>query len=600
MSSRGGWPALVLGALVVASVRLWAVRHAVFPYVAADEPAYLSMGQFLAGNGGWSLGRAATYGPAYSLLIAPWSAVGLSPDGFYRAAIFTNVAIAVGSLVVLEHLVRRLTGFARPWSVLVAVVGLSSPSQVLLTGYAWSDTLAVFAFLLVVAACVGLVDRPTLARALVAVGAVVFATAVHGRFVPLLAVVAVLLGWLAWRRRLTAIETGGAVAVMVVAFAAVTLASTAIYDRLYEPGGQVHNTTNSLGRVTRLRPMALSGSGQLWYLLVTTAGVAGFGIVALVAASLARRRKGVGPEGMWPADATSSSGPAAAPVVEAPGPFEGGGSLDPVVARVVGALVLVSLATSVGFMTDRPRADHLIYGRYNDAFVALLIALGLAWLAAAVPVRRRLLEGAAVAGAAMVAGWLIWTRRRGLLMTAPNRITIRSMLAVGTGGTRTVPHDTLVGVGALAVVLAVAVAVGQVARVDRVRELGRPGRRRSFAVLVPVLLVTALSTVGLGRAVNEASGPRKGDTRLAVALDDILEPTDRVAYLVGPGISPGGFFKYPFYAQDLHLYRAEGEVWLDGVPWIMASPDRPDVAAAGYRRVWTAPSGVNSLWRFIG
>ena len=58
-------------------------------------------------------------------------------------------------------------------------------------------------------------------------------------------------------------------------------------------------------------------------------------------------------------------------------PGEGRGPLAGGEIAVLVGLVGVSFATSAGFMTDRPRPDHLVYGRYNDMFVALLVVLGL-------------------------------------------------------------------------------------------------------------------------------------------------------------------------------------------------------------------------------
>ena len=54
-------------------------RRAVPSPVVADEPAYLAMARLLGGGERWDLGLASTYGPAYSVLLAPWFALGLSP-----------------------------------------------------------------------------------------------------------------------------------------------------------------------------------------------------------------------------------------------------------------------------------------------------------------------------------------------------------------------------------------------------------------------------------------------------------------------------------------------------------------------------------------
>lgn len=548
--SSGAW-VLVVGSLLVALVRGWATRRAEFPFIVADETAYLSMADFMGGGGGWSLGRSATYGPAYSVLIAPWTALGWSPDAVYRAAILTNVVLAVGAFLVLERLVRRLTALERPWSAVVALIGVSTPSQVLMAGYAWSDPLAVLAFLVLVAASIQVVERPDASRAVLVAAAAVGAFAVHGRFAPAVLVVLVLLVLSWWRRGLTSSALGAAVALLVVGSGAVVLASGALYDQLYVPGGQVHNTTNSFGRLLSPGPLTLSGVGQLWYLLATTAGLVGFGAIALVLA--ARPRRTFRPDPVVPVDA----------------------------ARVIVALVLVCFGASVGFMAGREGAHHLVYGRYNDAFVALLIAIGLAHLASVPSIGRMLLEAVAVTAATASSGALIWWKREDLLRTPPNGITIRSLLALGPGNTRVVPHHTLVATVVVVAVILLALAM----------------RRRPEVLL---LGVAGLAAVGLHRGLAETTGPRSGDPRSAAVLDTLVDPGDQVAYHLEPGRSVGGFFRYPFYAEDLRMYWTSAAVWRQGVPWIMAPPDHAEIRAAGYDLLWEDPGGSNGLWHLPG
>lgn len=540
--------ALLAAVAVVVGVRLWATQLAEFPYIVADETAYLSMGRLLGGGDGWNLGRAATYGPAYSLLIAPWTALGLSPDAQYRAAIYTNVAIAPGAFLLLEALVRRLTRLERPWSIVAALAGTLTPSLAVLSGYAWSDSLAVFAFLLVVYACVRLVEDPHIDRAGAAALAAVFAYSVHGRFAPAAVVVLVLFGVLGWRLALRRLDALLAAAVLVAGVVAVSMVSGAIYGRLYEPGGQVRQTTSELGRALRPGPLLLSVSGQVWYLLVTTAGMAGLGVIALMMVSLPRSR-------------IVSSG-----LERGPG------------AWITAALIAASFLCSAGFMADRPRPDHLIYGRYNDAIVGLLISLGLARLATAGSPRRHVLDAGAVMAVTAATGLLIWWLRGDLLAQPYNGLTIRSLLALGREGTDRVVHYTVVGVVLTGLVACFALAA----------------RKRPGTVLVVMVL---LAGAGTYRGVDRTLGVRGGDPRAAIRLDGLAPSDERVAYVVGPEVSGKGFYRYPFYAPDLHLYRTAAPVWKRGVPWIMASPTRADIQAAGYEIVWTDPNADHALWR---
>ncbi|CAN5511551.1 hypothetical protein BH10ACT1_BH10ACT1_28240 [soil metagenome] len=556
-------PAALAGAVaVVVAVRLWATRRATFPVIVADEFVYLSMARLLAGGHGWNLGRAATYGPVYSMLLAPWSALGFAPEVQYRAAIFTNVLIAAASFLVLEALVRRLTWLEGGWSAAVALAGTLTPSLVILAGYAWSDPLAVFAFLVLAYAAVLLVEGPSTRSAAGAAAAAVFAYAVHGRFAPAALVVLVTLGVLTWRRSLARAPALAAGAGLVVGVLAASVASGAIYGQLYEPGGQVRQTTGELGRALRLWPLLLSASGQLWYLLITTAGIAGFGLFALGRACL-------------PTSSADRAGGTDGPLTGA-GTLRGGPG-----AWVVAALVVVGVACSAGFMADRTRPDQLVYGRYNDAVVGLLIALGVARLAAPLPIRRRAVEAAVVAGAALATVALIRSVRGELLGQPYNGITIRSLLAYGPGGTGRTLFATAAGLVATASVVLVSVAARS-----------RPA--------VIVAFVVALAALGTYRGVLPTRGERMGDSRAAEQLTELVGPQDRVAYLVGPAGQVQGFYRYPFYAPDLRLYRTELPVWEQGVPFVMAPTGLVALPAAGYVAIWTDPVARVSLWQAPG
>jgi hypothetical protein len=528
--------------------RLWATRHAQFPFVSADEPAYLSMARLIAGDGGWNLGDAATYGPGYSALIAPWFALGLDPDQLYRAAIFTNIAVWVGSFLVLEVLTRRLTTLRRPWSAVVALSATLPTSLIVLAGYAWSDSLAVLAFLLLVWACVGLAGRPTLLHGSAVAVACVVAYAVHARLAPAVLVALGLLGLLAWRRRMGWRDAGLSVAAAVLGLLGVQVASGAIHDRLYESADAAARVTEELSRALRPWPVTASVSGQLWYLVVTTAGLAGVGVVALARSCRPGAR---------------SAGP---------------GMRSSAALWVTAALVAVTFLASAGFMTDRPRPDHMVYGRYNDAIVGLLIVLGVArWSARGR--RGQLLDGAVALGTVLTTAAIVWLARSDVLAGPYSGVTIRSLAPLGAGGPGRLWWFTLTGAAVITALTVLRVALG--------------GRRPAF-----VLAVLALFAVGAARGVAITTGPREGDPRAAVELRDLVPEDEVVAMVADPSIPKQAFFRFPFYAPDLRLHRTEDPVWQGGSEgWILAPIDFEPVQRAGYRPVWTDPVSSQTLWR---
>ena len=538
-----------LGVAGVVLPRLWATRHAEFPFISADEPAYLSMASLIAGDGGWNLGDAATYGPGYSALIAPWFALGLDPDHIYRAAIATNIAVWVGSYLVLEVLARRLTTLRRPWSVVVALTATLPTSLLVLAGYAWSDSLAVLVFLLLVWACVELVARPTLLRGSAVAAASTIGYAVHTRLAPAALVALGLLGVLAWRRRMAWRDAGVATAATLLGLLGVQVVSSAVHDRLYESADAASRVTDELSRALRPWAVTASVSGQMWYLVVTTAGLAVIGVIALVRSC---RPTGASPDpGMRSRQAL----------------------------WVAGALVAVTFLASAGFMTDRPRPDHMVYGRYNDAIVGLLIVIGSARWIAQRDRRSQLLDGAVVLGAAVATAAVVWIARSDVLAGPYSGITIRSLAPLGGGGPGRLWWFTLVGASVIVALTVLRVLLGP--------------RRGAF-----LLAALALFALGAARGVAVTTGPREGDPRAATELRDLVPEGEVVAVVADPSIPKQAFFRFPFYAPDLRLHRTADPVWTGGSQrWILAPLDFEPVQLAGYRVVWTDPVSSQTLWR---
>ena len=64
-------------------------------------------------------------------------------------------------------------------------------------------------------------------------------------------------------------------------------------------------------------------------------------------------------------------------------------------------------------MTDRPRGDHLVYGRYNDLFIAPLVLWGGAALLASARRRRTALRPSPSASWPVGTAAAVWRFRRG-------------------------------------------------------------------------------------------------------------------------------------------------------------------------------------------
>ncbi len=525
-----------------------------FPRVVADETAYLGMARLLAGGERWDLGLASTYGPAYSVLIAPWFALGLSPDAVYRAAVATNVVLAGLTFLAFVALGRRLLRLDRPTAAGLAAVAASLPRRVAPTNVAWSDDLAPLTFALLVLALARVVERPD-ARATALLAAVTVAGyAVHGRFLPLAPIVLVVLVVLAVRRRLDARVAAVGGAAIVVGLGLVEVGSQALYDRLYDPN-QVTQGLNEADRITRLWPLALSSAGQLWTIVVTTGGLAGVGLAALVL-QLRRRDE----------DAEGDEGDDRPPVL---------------VTAALLAMVAMAFLVSVVFMTDRPRGDHLVYGRYNDLFTGPLVLWGGAALVTAASRVRTALTTLVVGLVGIATAVVVWRFRRATLEGGYLVYPVLGVVAVDQAGPPALPSITVVGTVVLVALTALALAL--------------PRRPRTVALVV---VAAALCVAGSQRAVDRIDPKYHADARDAAVLADVLPDGARLAWVADDPENPlsTSFYRDQLYTPDNPSVRLQGAPWSAGEPYVVAGARRPEPPAAGYRLAWVEPGSTLGLW----
>ena len=219
--------------------------------------------------------------------------------------------------------------------------------------------------------------------------------------------------------------------------------------------------------------MFVSLVGQVWYQLVTTAGLFGIGTVAAVEPPGRGTRKG-----------HRGCGSVRAPsVVDAR-----------LVLLVVGALA----ALSVVFMTDRWRPDQVVYGRYNDAVVGPVLIIALGWLVTP----RRLATTVATYGGvvlAMVGSGILLDHLRAdeLGKGVGVRVMILGLQAfIGTATAIHVMPITLAGV-IVTITVGLVVVLGQ-----------RTGWRGALLVVLALLMVFSF---GRTRATRRRRPQRLGD-----------------------------------------------------------------------------------------
>ncbi|QKW35071.1 hypothetical protein HUT06_14395 [Actinomadura sp. NAK00032] len=363
---------LVAGVLAQAAVRLWFARARTGPAANPDETGYLVAARWLAGGPGADLSGNTFYQGGYPLLLTPAYWFAHDPATVYTAVMAIN-AVLGAALFPLGYAAARRFGLGRRTALPLAFAAALLPAGAFFGAFALADAVLpvlVLAWLLAL-------DR--FARDGGAVGTVLAslaasaAAAVHSRGTIVLLVHALALAVIAvsgrrWRR---ALAGGGAAA----AGYALGAALNARLEAALYPGGVRDLAANVETRLTTAggQAWALSGAaGQVWYLVVSTWGLAGVGL-AVVAVALVRRRT-----------------PAA----------------DRIMAGVLLAATFGIAYASSAALPDEHRVGNFAYGRYLSC-VALVYALaGAAALLRSGARRALLLAASSVLVLAAAGAWV--------------------------------------------------------------------------------------------------------------------------------------------------------------------------------------------------
>ncbi|HYD10783.1 MAG TPA: hypothetical protein VEA78_11840, partial [Acidimicrobiales bacterium] len=341
------------GAVVLVALHLWLARNRT-DFLLADGTGYLANARWLAGEAGttWQ-GAAAFYHAGWSLLVAPAYAVTRSPDAIHTYVIVLNALLAAGSALACALVGRRLFGLSARWSLLAGLVAGTYPAVLLQSGFEWSESLYFLLFPLFALAAHRLVSRPTVAAAVLTGLAAAALNATHPRGVGVVAATALALVGFGALRRLPRREAAIALGTLVLGFVATRLLHGVLLDALYDQSAAAIEG-GVLSRLTEPRLVWATFErfwGQTWYLTAATVGLA--------------------PLGVWTAART----------------------LDRRVSLFVLGGAALMLAASCLQMSDGTRVDHLVYGRYDEGFLPVLLVAAVAGL-------HRLTRTAVVVGAA--------------------------------------------------------------------------------------------------------------------------------------------------------------------------------------------------------
>jgi hypothetical protein len=350
------------------------------PFNLPDEAAYLLNARHLAATVGSPAETADLrgnyfYHPGYSLLISPAFWLTRDPRSLYHAALLVNAVLASLTFVVAARIAQDALGVRDAASI--ALIAALHPAALLLGCIAVPETALAFFLLLSFWGTVQWLRGRGSGWALLAAAAAGFLYWLHPRGVVVAPAWLLAVALLSVRRR----ELRPPLLALVAIVFVVLSLGAALNQHLMETSWAGMEAAHAGGQYLTLLTTAhgwklllLTTLGQVWYLTAVSFGLAITGALGMVsrAQPVLRRRDPVGQ---------------AVLIFAAP------------LALLTGASALL-----MAYFIDRGEesGDYLVYGRYNDAYLGLLLLFGLAaWSARD---RSQILRSSAIAVVILVAG----------------------------------------------------------------------------------------------------------------------------------------------------------------------------------------------------
>jgi hypothetical protein len=342
------WGPYVLLVVVHAALGLGMRQPHIFP----DELAYLGHARFLSGAGNMP-DMAATdyYHFGYSVLLVP--AFLLSPENppqTYRAVIMTNAVVMSTLFIALQYTLQHGFQVGRQTAVIASFVTSLYPAFVLQSNFAWAENGLIPGYAWLLAAFTGFLRRQSPTRgALLGLSAGLL-YAVHPRTLPIVGMAAVIVAGLTSGRMAARSAALAAFAVGAATIAGVVAVNEVLRGVGWSSDGHATSAAGFLARVarpTRLPGAAMAAAGQMLYLIQAT-----FGLLLLPAVWLIEWLRRAEWQRLTQAD-------------RCPGLISG-------FALLTSAALFATSALSMS--SGGMRADHLVYGRYNEMFLAPYLA----------------------------------------------------------------------------------------------------------------------------------------------------------------------------------------------------------------------------------
>ena len=315
------------------------------PTVHPDEWGFLTNGQAIVGHVEAPLPTGSFYPAGYGIVTGLGAVVTGSISGAFRFALFANVFFACLTALCAGHLAVRGLGASRNTGMMTGALVFVMPGTIVSAMFAWPETASRLVFLLFVIGLLAVARNPrALYVVLLGVGTGLM-PALHGRFTLLLPIVCLMFLWWARRKYVRLVTALAGCIATSVAYAGSYGLNKFVKGALYaESYDQENRLLRRLFDPTVWPALLRTMVGQSWYLVATSFGLVGVAVVFAIRE------------------------------LRTPAPFYAQ-RIDPrktlyFVVLLGSALIIFTGGLQLLYGN---RGDHLIYGRYVEILVPVLL-----------------------------------------------------------------------------------------------------------------------------------------------------------------------------------------------------------------------------------
>lgn len=321
----------------------------VSPTIHPDEWGFLTNGQALIGHVEAPIPTGSFYPAGFGIITGLAGLVTGSLSGAYRVTLFVNIVFAVLTAWFSGRLAVHTFKTSKQAGRLVSALVLVLPGTIVSAMFAWPEIAARLAFLGFIALVFRAVRTAKPENAVILCLFTGLMPGLHGRFTLLMPVIALLCMWL-WRvKRLSfrALSLSGSA--MVGGYAVSYLLNKFVKGSIYlESYDQENRLLSRLFRPDLWPALLRTMVGQTWYLLATTLGIVGLGLLFALRSAYVHRQHRTTDEAQWAESVTLA----------------------------VLALSMFSIIFTGGLqLLHGNRGDHLMYGRYVEMMVPAVVVV---------------------------------------------------------------------------------------------------------------------------------------------------------------------------------------------------------------------------------